>query len=176
MGSIDTVIEALSQFKGTLVFISHDVHFIRKIASHVIHVEQGQLRHYPGPYNYYLDKTGQQSSRATQTSLANGAPVKGSSPTGREDAKARKRREAEQRQVLSKKRKAKQDIIDKLEAKIAALAERQGEIASLLELPETYAAGGQAQQLNRELMQVNDDHERFSDEWSVAVDEFNAIV
>ena len=176
MGSIDTVIEALSQFKGTLVFISHDVHFIRKIASHVIHVEQGQLRHYPGPYDYYLDKTGQQSSRATQTSLANGAPVKGSSPTGREDAKARKRREAEQRQVLSKKRKAKQDIIDKLEAKIAALAERQGEIASLLELPETYAAGGQAQQLNRELMQVNDDHERFSDEWSVAVDEFNAIV
>jgi len=176
MGSIDTVIEALSQFKGTLVFISHDVHFIRKIASHVIHVEQGQLRHYPGPYDYYLDKTGQQSSHATQTSLANGVPLKGGSPAGREDAKARKRREAEQRQALSKKRKAKQDTIDKLEAKIAALEERQGEITSLLELPETYAAGGQAQQLNRELMQINDDHERFSDEWSAAVDEFNAIV
>ena len=153
MGSIDTVIEALSQFKGTLVFISHDVHFIRKIASHVIHVEQGQLRHYPGPYGYYLDKTGQQSSRATQTSLANGTPTKGGSPASREDSKARKRREAEARQVLSKKRKS-----------------------TLLELPETYANGGQAQQLNRELMQINDDHERYSDEWSAAVDELNAIV
>ena len=176
MGSIDTVIEAMSQFKGTLVFISHDVHFIRKIASRVIHVEQGQLRHYPGPYDYYLDKTGQQSSRATQTSLTNGVPVKGGSSPGREDAKARKRREAKQRQVLSKKRRAKQDAIDMLETKIATLEERQGEITSLLEQPETYANGGQAQQLNRELMQINDDHERFSDEWSVAVDEFNAIV
>ncbi len=176
MGSIDTVIEALSQFNGTLVFISHDVHFIRKIASHVIHVEQGQLRHYPGPYGYYLDKTGQQSSRATQTSLANGTPTKGGSPASREDSKARKRREAEARQVLSKKRKSTQSIIDKLEAKIAALEERQGEITSLLELPETYANGGQAQQLNRELMQINDDHERYSDKWSAAVDELNAIV
>ena len=176
MGSIDTVIEAMSQFKGTLVFISHDVHFIRKIASRVIHVEQGQLRHYPGPYDYYLDKTGQQSSRATQTSLTNGVPVKGGSSPGREDAKARKRREAKQRQVLSKKRRAKQDAIDMLETKIATLEERQGEITSLLEQPETYANGGQAQQLNRELMQINDDHERFSDEWSVTVDEFNAIV
>ncbi len=176
MGSIDTVIEAMSQFKGTLVFISHDVHFIRKIASRVIHVEQGQLRHYPGPYDYYLDKTGQQSSRATQTSLTNGVPVKGGSSPGREDAKARKRREAKQRQVLSKKRRAKQDAIDMLETKIATLEERQGEITSLLEQPETYANGGQAQQLNRELMQINDDHERFSDEWGVAVDEFNAIV
>ncbi len=176
MGSIDTVIEAMSQFKGTLVFISHDVHFIRKIASCVIHVEKGQLRHYPGPYDYYLDKTGQQSSRATQTSLTNGVPVKGGGLPGREDAKARKRREAKQRQVLSKKRRAKQGAIDKLETKIATLEERQGEITSLLEQPETYANGGQAQQLNRELMQINDDHERFSDEWSVAVDEFNAIV
>jgi len=175
MGSIDTVIEALSQFKGTIVFISHDVHFIRKIASHVIHVEQGKLQHYPGPYDYYLDKTGQQSSHATQTSLANGAPARGGTAASREDAKSRKRREAEQRQALSKKRKVKQDLIDKLEAKIAAMEKRQGEIASQLKLPETYTAGGQAQQLNRELMEINNDHERYSDEWGVAVDELNAI-
>ncbi|MEE2947351.1 MAG: ABC-F family ATP-binding cassette domain-containing protein [Verrucomicrobiota bacterium] len=176
MGSIDTVIEALLQFKGTLVFISHDVHFIRKIASSVIHVEQGKLRHYPGPYEYYLDKTGQQSSRATQTSLANGTPAKGDKSESREDARARKRREAEMRQELSRKRKSKQDNIEKLELKIAALEKRQREITSLLELPETYETGGQAQKLNRELMEINDDHERFSNEWSATVDELSAIV
>ena len=78
MGSIDMLIDALSQFNGTMVFISHDVHFIRKIASHVIHVERGKLKHYPGPYNYYLEKTGQQASRATQTSLDSGSSVKDS--------------------------------------------------------------------------------------------------
>ena len=76
---------------------------------------------------------------------------------------------------MSKKRKVKQDIIDKLEAKISALEKRQGEIASQLEHPETYADGGQAQQLNRELMEINNDHERYSNEWSIAVDDLNAI-
>ena len=92
-----------------------------------------------------------------------------------EDAKSRKRREAELRQALSKKRKVKQDVIDKLEAKISAIEKRQVEIASQLELPETYTDGGQAQQLNRELMEINDNHDRYSDEWSKAVDDLNTI-
>ena len=175
MGSIDTLIEALSQFNGTMVFISHDVHFIRKIASHVIHVEQGKLRHYPGPYDYYLEKTGQQSARAAETSLTNGSPVKAPDGAKREDAKTRKRREAEARQALSKKRKSQQAVIDKSEVRISSLEKRQGEIAGLLEQPETYSAGGQAQQLNRELMEINDELEQLNDRWSVAVDALNAI-
>ena len=175
MGSIDTLIEALSQFNGTMVFISHDVHFIRKIASHVIHVEQGKLRHYPGPYDYYLEKTGQQSARAAETSLTNGSPVKAPDGAKRQDAKTRKRREAEARQALSKKRKSQQAVIDKSEVRISSLEKRQGEIAGLLEQPETYSAGGQAQQLNRELMEINDELEQLNDRWSVAVDLLNAI-
>jgi len=175
MGSIDTLIEALSQFNGTMVFISHDVHFIRKIASHVIHIEQGKLRHYPGPYDYYLEKTGQQPARAAETSLTNGSLVKAPDGAKREDAKTRKRREAEARQVLSKKRKSQQAVIDKSEVRISSLEKRQGEIAGLLEQPETYSAGGQAQQLNRELMEINDELEQLNDRWSVAVDALNAI-
>ena len=175
MGSIDTLIEALSQFKGTMVFISHDVHFIREIASHVIHVEQGKLRHYPGPYDYYLEKTGQQSARAAETSLTNGSPVKAPDGAKRQDAKTRKRREAEARQALSKKRKSQQAVIDKSEVRISSLEKRQGEIAGLLEQSETYSAGGQAQQLNRELMEINDELEQLNDRWSVAVDLLNAI-
>ena len=175
MGSIDTLIEALSQFNGTMVFISHDVHFIRKIASHVIHVEKGKLRHYPGPYDYYLEKTGQQPARAAETSLTNGSPVKAPDGAKRQDAKTRKRREAEARQALSKKRKSQQAVIDKSEVRISSLEKRQGEIAGLLEHSETYSAGGQAQQLNRELMEINDELEQLNDRWSVAVDALNAI-
>src|SRR5881398_3330502 len=38
MSSIDALIAALEQFEGTLVFISHDVHFIRAIATSVLHI------------------------------------------------------------------------------------------------------------------------------------------
>ena len=175
MGSIDMLIEALSQFNGTLVFISHDVHFIRKIASHVIHVEQGKLRHYPGPYNYYLEKTGQQSASATESSLANGSPVRAPEGAKREDPKTRKRREAEARQALSKKRKSQQAVIDKSELRIPSLEKRQKEIAGLLEQSETYSGGGQAQQLNRELMVINAELEQLNKRWSAAVDELNGI-
>jgi ATP-binding cassette, subfamily F, member 3 len=175
MGSIDMLIEALSQFNGTLVFISHDVHFIREIASHVIHVEQGKLRHYPGPYNYYLEKTGQQSASATESSLANGSPVRAPEGAKREDPKPRKRREAEARQALSKKRKSQQAVIDKSELRISSLEKRQKEIAGLLEQSETYSGGGQAQQLNRELMVINAELEQLNKRWSAAVDELNGI-
>ena len=173
--SIDMLIDALSQFNGTMVFISHDVHFIRKTASHVIHVERGKLKHYPGPYNYYLEKTGQQASRATETSLDSDSSVKSSAGLKREDGKARKRREAEARQALSKKRKSQQTLIEKSEVRISSLEKRQLEIAGLLEQPETYSAGGQAQQLNRELMEISDELKQLNDRWSVAVDALNAI-
>ena len=42
VGSIDALIGALKQYHGTLIFISHDVHFIRAIATSVLHVTAGE--------------------------------------------------------------------------------------------------------------------------------------
>ena len=49
---------ALEHYEGTLVFISHDVHFIRKLATKVLHVNNGAVTAYPGGYDYFLEKTG----------------------------------------------------------------------------------------------------------------------
>src|SRR6266446_8108374 len=67
MPSIDALLTALRQFEGTLIFISHDVYFIRALANHVVHVNAGQLTHYTGDYQYYLDKTAAESARAGLT-------------------------------------------------------------------------------------------------------------
>src|SRR3989449_10419971 len=79
MSSIDALAFALDQFEGTLIFISHDVYFIRALANHVVHVNAGQFTHYPGGYQYYLDKTQAQSARAALTSpgrdVWNGIPI-----------------------------------------------------------------------------------------------------
>src|SRR5204862_8108822 len=86
MSSIDALAYALDQFQGTLIFISHDVYFIRALANHVVHINAGQLTHYPGGYQYYLDKTRAQSARAAltagsalQQSNFNGTPASGNS-------------------------------------------------------------------------------------------------
>jgi ATP-binding cassette subfamily F protein 3 len=58
MASIEALVTALRQFEGTLIFISHDVYFIKQLATSVVHVESGQLRQFAGDYNYYVEKTG----------------------------------------------------------------------------------------------------------------------
>ena len=49
---------ALERYEGTLVFISHDVHFIRQLATKVVHVKAGRVVPYPGNYDYFLEKIG----------------------------------------------------------------------------------------------------------------------
>ncbi|MFO1458507.1 MAG: ABC-F family ATP-binding cassette domain-containing protein [Verrucomicrobiota bacterium] len=56
--SVESLTLALERYEGTLVFISHDVHFIRKLATKVLHVTGGQVRPYAGGYDYFLEKTG----------------------------------------------------------------------------------------------------------------------
>src|SRR6266700_99796 len=73
LSSIDALAYALDQFEGTLTFISHDVYFIRALANHVVHVADGRLTHYPGGYQYYLDKTRAESERAALTAFGEDA-------------------------------------------------------------------------------------------------------
>jgi ATP-binding cassette subfamily F protein 3 len=54
--SKDVLLEALRAFTGTVVFVSHDRHFIDGLATRVIEVEEGGLTSYHGDYEYYLEK------------------------------------------------------------------------------------------------------------------------
>ncbi|MFZ1074504.1 MAG: ABC-F family ATP-binding cassette domain-containing protein [Verrucomicrobiia bacterium] len=190
LASVDALIEALTPFEGTLIFISHDVHFIRVLANHVVRVENGRLRHFTGGYQYYLDKTSQ-SARAALTSSGSGTADstspnhsgrRGPPPPERTsalDRKEQKRIEAEQRQARSRKRQEIQKRIAAREKEIAELETREKELTAELEKPETYATGGRATQINRELMHV---HERLAEankEWEKAgteLAEFEAAV
>ncbi|MCB1225656.1 MAG: ABC-F family ATP-binding cassette domain-containing protein, partial [Verrucomicrobiales bacterium] len=102
MGSIDALASALEDFEGTLVFISHDVHFIRRMAREVVHVDAGLLTRYAGDYQYYLDKSKAANAReALTSSLTNHQPVTGLSSSKTQassgNRKEQKRQEAEQR-------------------------------------------------------------------------------
>ena len=66
--SIEALVLALQKYQGTLVFISHDVHFIRSLADKVLHVSAGKVTAYAGGYDYYLEKTGaEDNARAAVT-------------------------------------------------------------------------------------------------------------
>jgi len=169
IASVDALVNALKEFTGTIIFISHDVYFIRSLANHVVHVNAGQLKHYPGGYQYYLDKTAATSARAALT--AGSAPV-ASAPKPKalsgEDRKEQKRREAAERQARSNVRKEAQQRVHTLEKRINDLEARQSQITADLEKPETYENGGNASILNREMRQNEVELARITPEWEVA--------
>jgi len=169
MPSIDALLDALKQFAGTLVFISHDVYFIRSLANHVIHVNAGRLTHYSGNYQYYLDKTSASSARAALTAGATVEPVR-ANPVEKSGVKLKeqKRLEAEQRQSRSRVKKEQQQRVAALEKEIAALEQLQTELAAELEKPETYSQPGRAMEVNRELIHAQERLAELTPEWEAA--------
>jgi ATP-binding cassette subfamily F protein 3 len=182
--SIDALAAALDQYEGTLIFISHDVYFIRALANHVVRVSGGQLTHFSGDYQYYLDKTDATSERAALTSDGREV-VSPSQITGRRqrahtddspaaasrpslDRKDQKRFEAEKRHVRSRARKEQQQRVRQLETEIAGLETRQAELTADLEKPETYEKSGAAMQTNRELTDVMEKLQSLTTEWEQA--------
>ena len=151
MASIEALISALEQYEGTLVFISHDVYFIKELANQVVHVEQGMVRRYAGDYEYYLEKSqrdGIQNGTFAQpkesTRVANDRP----------NSKEQRRIEAEERQARSKVRRAQEKIVNGLEERIGELETRHEEIAAKLADPATYSNPEAGAELNRELRSV----------------------
>ena len=54
--AVDALVKALKAYEGTLVFISHDIYFVRSVANVVFEVKQGRVRKFPGSFDYYLEK------------------------------------------------------------------------------------------------------------------------
>src|SRR6185369_16985557 len=107
---------ALKQFEGTLIFISHDVHFIRKVGTKVVRVENGVLEHYDGDYDYYLRRRAAAGGGPEEATVSSAAEFKAvRTQDNRRDAK---RAEAEARQERGRRRKALAAKVERMEMEI----------------------------------------------------------
>ena len=55
--AVEALVRALKSYEGTLVFISHDIYFVRSVANTVFEVRYGEIREFPGNFDYYLEKS-----------------------------------------------------------------------------------------------------------------------
>ena len=150
------------------MFISHDVHFIRAISAHTIHVNAGKLRNFPGGYDYYLQKTQAETARAGLTLGSNGAPVKAAPAKVKVDRRAQKRAEAEARQAQSRERRGVEKEVKRLEGEIQKAEQKITELTAELEKPETYENPARAMTINRELISAQTTLDCLTPEWETA--------
>ncbi|MCB9556560.1 MAG: ABC-F family ATP-binding cassette domain-containing protein [Deltaproteobacteria bacterium] len=143
LASAEALAEALASYEGTLVFVSHNISFVNRLATKTWEIDAGRLIEYPGNLDdYYMLK-----ERAATTAAEAEMPVAARAPTPSQPArpkesaqerKARKRREAEQRNKQNKLTKTVRQSIGELETRIAELETEQAALEPKLADPELY--------------------------------------
>src|SRR5690606_3820379 len=68
--SKDLLLDALNDYPGTVVFVSHDRDFTEQLATRVLRVDGGTITEYPGDYAYYLNKVEDDMRREAQEEKA----------------------------------------------------------------------------------------------------------
>jgi ATP-binding cassette, subfamily F, member 3 len=148
MDSKDVLLDALEDFGGTLILVSHDRYFIDRLATKIVDVGGGSVRVYPGGYEAYRWSQQQRDASLAPAPAApkpreaakTPAPVTASQavPAGVDGTKARedrKRLEAEER----RKKRAADTVREKVASLEARIAERE---ATLKEIETSMAAPG----------------------------------
>ncbi|NUO83215.1 ABC-F family ATP-binding cassette domain-containing protein, partial [candidate division KSB1 bacterium] len=123
--------DALSDYSGTLLFISHDRAFINAIANKIVEVKDGRLRSYAGNYDEYLWQK-EQERAAVETARPPENEMQGTVESSAASRKEDRRMRAERIQKKSQELRPLKQRVVALEKEIAALEKEKNEL--LLEL------------------------------------------
>ena len=142
---------ALIDFDGTLLFVSHDRYFINRVATHVLELSENGSTLYLGDYDYYVEKKAEvEMSQAEEASTSNQA--KEASPVN--DYQAQKESQKEVRKLMRQ--------IESLEAEIEELESQSQAISE--QMLETNDAG-KLMELQAELDKISHRQEEAMLEW-----------
>ena len=138
--SKEVLLAALRAFSGTVVFVSHDRHFIDGLATRVVEVGDGKVTSFMGDYEYYLQKKGGETASPPPRSLPSDPrsqiPDPGSLPTASKEERQRQREEEKQRQ---REEKGRQKRLAELEAEIEVQEGRLAGLEQRMAEPEFFA-------------------------------------
>jgi len=133
--------EALREFDGTVLFVSHDRYFLDRVATEILVFEPGRWRLYDGNYTQYVDsmrRAAEELKAATARETAKGKEKPGESKGNPGPERVKRKRKFPYRKVVD------------LEADIATLEARIATLQELLGNPDTYRDGQKARDVKDE--------------------------
>jgi ATP-binding cassette subfamily F protein 3 len=171
LASSEALAESLTTYDGTLVFVSHNRSFVRRLATRIWNVADGTVDTYPGTLDEYMEscRLKQEASSTQHVFAAAASPgsAGGQKRGTRAEEKERKRREAEARQARSQSKDL-QGEVTRLEARIAVLEAEQKQRSELLADPQVYADAARSQELVRAYDTAKGELEKLNTAWEKA--------
>ncbi len=126
--SVNILIQALQQYEGTFITVSHDRHFIRGVANKIWYIDNHQIKEYPGTYDEYVFWKSQQEEIPAEPK-----PAKNEKPLP-----APKMERTTASEQTKKDLKKKEKDLEELEAKIMGLEEEKAKLESQMADPDFY--------------------------------------
>ncbi|KRL02886.1 ABC-F family ATP-binding cassette domain-containing protein [Liquorilactobacillus capillatus] len=149
--------DALLNFSGTVLFVSHDRYFINKITTSVLELSPHGSKLFLGDYDYYLDKKEEQELIANEAKNTDEVGVKPTISLAKSNYKDSK---AAQKRVRKLKRE-----ITKVENEIEQLTHKKVTLETEMSLPETFSDATKMQQLQVQLSTCTTQLEQFEQLW-----------
>ncbi len=167
INSKDILLEALSDFGGTLVIVSHDRYFLERIADRVLEIENGRGITYLGDYAYYRWRKSHEEDEEPEpekTGPKNTADAPSSDRAGSGGETLSREEQKRRRALIGKLRREEENLTSRLEEKEMKAAE----LRTALEQPGNYSDPDKAHDLSAQLMEVEERIEQISAAWEEA--------
>lgn len=168
---------AINQYQGTVLYVSHDRYFINKTATRILDLTEQTLLNYIGNYDYYLEKKpeveaaylgrstiSQQALYGTKPGAFPASLSSRSATTTKENDSDNKQTWQQQKEEQAKIRKRKNDL-KKTEEEIHQLELRSEEIDALLTKEEIYTNVSKLLELNNEKKELEIRLEELLEQW-----------
>ena len=159
--------DALKEYDGTVLLVSHDVDFVRAVATSVIEITRSGINQFPGGYDYYREKTEGRTEESAQPS----GGQSDSEPTGASKKDIRRQRAAERAKLAPKIKELKQQIA-KAEAKIESLQASLDEASKELFNP---TPATDFAEVNRKVRTLQFEIDRYTADWEAAATELESL-
>jgi len=157
MRAKDVLLEALTEYTGTVVFVSHDRYFMDRLATRVFEIADGEIRIYPGNYEDYLWRISGQPLPTIQDALESAAPVR---PEPIVESPALKQRV---NPIKLQKMKGRQIEIETEIARLEALIdEHTRELANFVNANETHRRMTEIDQVRARIEQITAEWEEIT--------------
>ena len=151
--------QALNDYTGTVLYVSHDRYFINQTATRILELVNQTFVNYIGNYDYYLEKKEELTAAYTES-----APSDTATPAAQEEISASKLDWKEQKEAQARERK-RQNELKKTEERITSLEERDQEIDDLMTREEVFTNSVRCQELAIEKAGIAEELEELYTKW-----------
>lgn len=176
MHSKDVLMNALKDFGGTVIFVSHDRGFIEGLATKVLELKPGSHREFPGNYKYYMERIeAEEAGIVGQFERGTGIATSSVNSTKTSEAKTDATKSAgklnweEQKKIEAERRKNEKEAA-RLETEIAKAEEEKSALESKMALPEVYSNGAKAKEVQQKIDKTTKKIETLTQAWETAMD------